>query len=377
MEKALNPFLLNNYLSSAYFCDRENETKLIKSNIKNNINTTLFALRRIGKTGLIQHVFNSYANNSKIATIYVDILASSNLKDFTNQLASAIYNRFPENNTLGKKVIQAIKALRPTMTYDTLSGMPELSFELSESKQYEKTVQQLFTFLDNQGIKIIFAIDEFQQILEYPEKNVEAVLRTLIQTLKNTNFIFCGSNQKLMHEIFNDAKRPFFASCTSLHLNFIERSVYAEFIIRMFNNNKRKINQESVDYILDFTFCHTYYTQYLCNYIFSKEIRTINLEFVKKQVQELLQLNQPIYFQYRSLITTAQWELLTAIAKEETLHQAHSKEFINKYNLGTSSMVTRGIESLMNKELIFQNINVDKPYYQVYDKFLLRWLQFQ
>jgi len=55
----------------------------------------------------------------------------------------------------------------------------------------------------------VFAIDEFQQITNYPEKNTEAFLRTHIQSSQNTVFIFCGSNQKLMHEMFNSAKRPF------------------------------------------------------------------------------------------------------------------------------------------------------------------------
>ena len=320
---------------------------MLKANIKNKINTTLFAIRRIGKTGLIHHVFNSYANNNKIACIYVDILSSNNLKDFTNQLATVIYNRFPENKSLGKKIIQGIRLLRPLISYDSLSGAPELSFELGEAKQYEKTIQQLFTFLDKQNIKIIFAIDEFQQILEYPEKNTEALLRTHIQTLKNTHFIFCGSNQKMMHEIFNSAKRPFFASCSNLHLDFIDNKFYADFIQRIFKEYKLKITPESIDFILNFTNCHTFYTQYFCNYLFASNIKLIELKDVQNCAIEILKLNETTYFQYRNLITTAQWQLLQAIAKENKLHKAHSKAFINKYKLGTSSMVTRGIDSLL------------------------------
>ncbi|MEY3198778.1 MAG: hypothetical protein RJA13_736, partial [Bacteroidota bacterium] len=30
---------------------------------------------------------------------------------------------------------------------------------------------------------------------------------------------------------------------------------------------------------------------------------------------------------------------------------------------------------LLNKEMIFYNSSVEKPYYEVYDKFLMRWLQ--
>jgi uncharacterized protein len=375
MEKDFNPFLVSGYRDAIHFCDRAEESAYLKRNIKNGIHTTLFAIRRIGKTGLIHHVFNSYSNNNKIVCVYVDILSSNNLKDFTNLLATEIYNRFPENKSVGKKIIQAINLLRPVISYDSLSGTPEISFELGEIKQYEKTIQQLFAFLDEQNIKIVFAIDEFQQILEYPEKNTESILRSHIQTLKNINFIFCGSNQKMMHEIFNSAKRPFFSSCSSLHLDFINNDVYGDFIKRIFTENKVKISKESISFILNFTNCHTFYTQYFCNFLFALNYKNIELQNVQNCAIEILKINEPIFFQYRNLITKAQWHLLQAIAKENKLYKAHSKAFINKYSLGTSSMVTRGMDSLLEKELIYYNSLVEKPYYEVYDKFMMRWMQ--
>ncbi len=375
MEKEFNPFLVSGYRSTNYFCDREAETALIKKNIQNNINTTLFAIRRTGKTGLIRHVFETYAKNSGIACIYVDILSSTNLKEFTNLLATEIYNSFPENKGMGKKIIRAIQSLRPLISFDTLSGAPELSFELAKTKQYENTIQQLFSFLDAQNKKIVFAIDEFQQILEYPEKNTEAILRTHIQALKNIHFIFCGSNQKMMHEIFNSAKRPFYASCSNLHLDFIRPEKYAQFISQIFTTHRKKINKQSIDFIIDFTCCHTFYTQYFCNYLFASGIKHIELNDVQKTAIEILKLNENTFFQYRNLLTAGQWQLLQAISKEGRLRKAHSISFISKYKLGTSSMISRGIEALLEKELIFYNASVANPYYETYDKFLMRWMQ--
>ncbi|MFH1004960.1 MAG: ATP-binding protein [Bacteroidota bacterium] len=375
MEKDSNPFLVTGYKGGQYFCDRESEIALLKSHIKNNLNTTIFSIRRLGKTGLIHHLFESYTNSRNIACIYLDILGTNNLKEFSSQLATAIYNRFPENKSIGKRIIDFMRSLRPVISYDDLSGQPELSFETGEIKKTEKTIQQLFNFLDQQNAKVIFAIDEFQQILEYPEKNTEALLRTYIQNLKNTHFIFCGSNQKMMHEIFNNAKKPFFASCSNMHLDFIDSRKYELFISRIFKQSKRKIAAESVSFVLEWTMRHTFYTQYFCNYLFSLNIKHIALSDVQKAAAEILKQNENTYYQYRNLLTTAQWNLLTAVAKETRLFMAHSKEFIKKYNLGTSSMVTRGIESLLEKEMIFHNTSVEKPYYEVYDKFLMRWLQ--
>lgn len=375
MENDFNPFLVIGYKGPDYFCDREKETALLKSHIKNNKNTTLFAIRRLGKTGLIHHVFNSYTRNNKTACIYMDILGTKSLREFTNQLATAIYTRFPENKGIGKKLVEFIKLLRPVISFDTLSGSPELSFEPGEARQYEKTVEQLFRFLDQQPVKTIVAIDEFQQILEYPEKNTEALLRTHIQQLKNTHFIFCGSNQKMMHEIFSTAKRPFFASCSNMYLSFIDSKVYGAFITDIFKRHKRKISPDSVSFILDWTCRHTFYAQYFCNFLFALNLKHIELAVVQKSALEVLKQNESTYYQYRNLLTDGQWNLLKAIAKENKLFKAHSKTFINTYNLGTSSMVTRGIESLLDKEMIYYNAGVEQPYYEVYDKFLMRWLQ--
>src|SRR5258708_38633223 len=96
----MNPFLISGYLSPGYFCDRESETKTLMDTISNQGNTVFFAQRRIGKTALIRHVFY-LLKNKKTTTIYADIYATQNLKDFTNQLANSIYRIFPENKSLG------------------------------------------------------------------------------------------------------------------------------------------------------------------------------------------------------------------------------------------------------------------------------------
>jgi uncharacterized protein len=375
MTQTENPFLLIHYLEAQYFCDRVAETNLLCQHIKNGKNTTLFSIRRLGKTGLIYRVFDVLSKNKKIAALYVDIYSTSSLKEFTNTLATAIYNKFPERRGIGKKIIDAIKALRPVISYDGFTGSPEVSLDFAQPKQYEKTIQQLFQFLDEQEIKIVFAIDEFQQILEYPEKNVESILRTYIQPLKNINFIFCGSNQKMMHEIFNNAKRPFFASCSNMHLDKISDSNYADFILTHFNNSKKNIDAASIANILTYTQSHTYYTQYLCNKIFASGQKKIDNVVVNKICNDILLENEYNYFQYKNLLTNQQWKLLTAIAKEEKADKLHTKEFFKKYDLGTSSSVTRALAALIDKEMIYLVTDDVQKYYCVYDKFLMRWLQ--
>ncbi len=55
--KPNNPFLIAGYYSPEFFCDRETEAATMMDALHNGRNVTLIAPRRMGKTGLIRHVF--------------------------------------------------------------------------------------------------------------------------------------------------------------------------------------------------------------------------------------------------------------------------------------------------------------------------------
>jgi len=374
MNTVVNPFGINNYLGPEYFCDRVAETKTLLQNIQNQQHTAFFALRRMGKTALIQHVFHSIQKQRNRKCIYIDIYATQDLKGLTNLLANSIYNIFPEKKGIGKKFLEAIKLFRPIISIDPMSGSPELSLDITQPKQFEKTIPQLLQFLDQQPIKTVIAIDEFQQILSYPEKNIEALLRTTMQTLKNVTFIFCGSNQAMMQDIFNSAKRPFYASCSSINLQKIDALVYKQFIQNTFSKYRYKISSADVDEILAHTQQHTYYTQCFCNQLFLQQKKNITSELMLATKKQIIQEREGVFFQYRNLLTVTQWQLLKAIAKEEQLQQPFSKQFINQYKLGSAAIVKRSLEALIQKEMVYKNNSVETAYYAVYDKFLMRWL---
>jgi AAA+ ATPase superfamily predicted ATPase len=375
MKSYHNPFFSVGYHGPDYFCDREQETEQLTKLMLGGVHVALFAIRRLGKTGLIEHVFYPYRNSSKIRCIYLDILPTKNLTDFINQLATAVYNHFPEQKSLGKKVTELLQRFRPTITFDDITGSPYVSLTLDTTQQKENSIAQIFKFLDEQNVKVVFAIDEFQQILEYPETNTEAILRTHIQRLKNTSFIFCGSNQKMMHQIFNSAKRPFFGSCTNLSLGYIHENKYKQFIKNKFKEYHRTIDEECLDFICRWTKLHTFYTQYFCFTLFAKNKAHTTLQDAYDTAADIFKLNENTFFQYKNLLTQAQWNLLKAIGKQERVFHPQAKQFISEHHLGTPSLVKRGIDALIEKQMIFYQTSVEEPYYEVYDKFLMRWLQ--
>lgn len=371
-----NPFPVVAYHGPELFCDREEELQLLTDNFKNGINSLLLSVRRMGKTGLIQHLSN-HLEKQKAVVIYLDIYSTQNLKDFTNQLSGAIMKAFPEKVSAGKKFMQLIRHLRPTISFDAYTQQPQISFDFAQAKDYEHTLAGMFSFLSDTRMNILIAIDEFQQITAYPEKNMEALLRTHMQRLKNVRFVFSGSSKHILADIFNNSKRPFFSSCSSITLKEIDARKYHDFIISKFKTHKKKISNDAVAFILDFAKLHTYYVQMVCNRVFSATQKAADISLVKAVCYKLLKEQENIYFQYRNLLTAQQWELLKAIAKEGQVAQPTSKHFIRKYDIGTSSHVQRALAALTEKEMVYREDDKKESSYRVYDCFLSRWLENQ
>jgi len=222
---------------------------------------------------------------------------------------------------------------------------------------------------------VLMAIDEFQQITSYPEKNTEALLRSYFQILKNVNLIFSGSSQHLLSEIFSNGTRPFFASTQFLYLQEIDRDVYKVFVKRIFDHYNIVINETALDFIMDFSRMHTFYTQSICNRLFASGIKNINADIARRISNELIAEHEQLFFQYRNLLTPIQWNLLKSIAKEGKVYQPTSRGFIEKYRVGIPANIQRAIESLINKEMIFRGNDIKGPFYSVYDLFLGRWME--
>ena len=189
MKTLNNPFLVFGYHSPAYFCNREKETREIVDALQNGRNLTLTAPRRIGKTGLIHHVFHELSQQYFGRMIYMDIFPTSSLNDFTRIFAETVLGVLDSDiQRLISKIGTVIKSLRPVMRFDPITGNPEFSVDIEPGRE-EATLKDVFTYLASSEKQCIIAIDEFQQIVEYREKRVEALLRSYIQFVPNVRFI--------------------------------------------------------------------------------------------------------------------------------------------------------------------------------------------
>ena len=233
MARLNNPFVVYGYKGAEYFCDRQKETEKMISSLHNERNITLVAPRRMGKTGLIHHVFHQMEEQyDGVKCFYLDIFATKNLEQMVQLMASEIIGKLDTvSQSALRKVQEFFSSWRPTLTIDELTGIPSFSLDLKPSEGKE-SLKRIFEYLKQSGKRCYIAIDEFQQILSYPEDGVEAMIRSYIQFLPNVYFVFSGSQQHLMQEMFLSANRPFFQSSLVLSLPCIGEQVYREFANR-------------------------------------------------------------------------------------------------------------------------------------------------
>ena len=374
-EQVKNPFPVTGYHGSAYFCDREHELTSLQEAISSNRNMTLIALRRMGKTALIQHLFQSL-DNRQYQMIYADLMPTTNLRDLHTELLTALARAFPEKSSLGKQLWKWIKSIRPTVTYDPYTSLPTVSVALAQPEEHLVTIGEMLSMIDGMGHRVVVALDEFQQITQYPEKQTEAWLRAQIQRLKNTTFIFSGSQQTILQEMFLSAKRPFYASTQLLTLSYIDKATYAKFIAAQFAVGKRKITESEINTILEWCRVHTYYVQTLCNRLYGQGNQNIIADHVRSTMRQILSEQEGLFYTYREIMTGPQWNLLKSIAKEDKLYAPTASGFIRKYRLGGAATIKRSLTALLDNEMIFQAADAaGKRYYQVYDVFLSRWLE--
>ena len=371
-----NPFIIKSYESKDLFCDREEELQLMLRNCINGTDMTLISQRRVGKTGLVLRLFDELHDvRPDIHTIYFDIFASRNIDDFIKLMAEATMKQFPSKTSMGEKLLTFIKSLRPQLSFDTITGEPQLQIAYQTAHEKEFTLKGLFDFLDSQNEKIVIAIDEFQQIRDYPEQNMEALLRTYIQQAHNLSFVFCGSKKHMMADIFANEKNPFYNSTIFVTLDKISEESYSTFIRRLFNERHRSITDEALQFILDWTRRHTYYTQQLCHTVYANESESITIDDVKIACEELMKQGEAVYLQYRQMLTDKQWSFLIAVAKEGSVQQITASAFLKDHKIGTPSVSRRLAEALCEKGLLNDNVTLEGTIYSLNDVFLSHWME--
>lgn len=368
--KLNNPFITAGYESPDYFCDRDKETADLVNALENDRNVTLMAPRRYGKTGLIENVFWKLRKELGYQTVILDVFSAQDLTGFTRMFASAVFRSL---ETSVEKALSAattfLKSCRPSLTVDPRDMSHKFSFDIAPSYA-ESTLEEVFGYLAKHKGRVAIALDEFQQILEFPEKGVEALLRNHMQRVPGVGFIFAGSRQHLMRDMFSSARRPFFQSTQKLHLDVINKAKYMAFAAEKFAAAGMRLDEDVFAATYDRFDGITWYVQAVMNRLYGLKSPVPTKADVSAIVETMIGENS---YDYRALIEAlpdGAVRLLRAIASEVTAKGVTSSAFITKHSLKAPSSTSESLTRLLNMELVYKTSRG----YVVYDRLLGEWL---
>lgn len=372
MKKLPNPFIYQGYESPEYFCDRASETEQLAAHLRNGRNVTLISPRRIGKTGLIQNTFYHLKEQDKDAIcLYLDIFPTKSQAEMVRMLGNAVINEvMSKNKSLKKKALEYFGAWKPVFSMDPLTGFPTLSINI-EPKQSEITLKGIFDYLTSLNKEVFIAIDEFQQVAEYPETGTEALLRSHIQFAQNVHFVFSGSKQHLMAEMFGSPQRPFYQSTETMGLLPLDEDIYYDFANHFFTEKRGLLDRQVFHDLYERFDGYTGYIQSVLNRLYEKSRKATTSAQLLDAIRLVILGKATQYESLVQFLTDNQFSLLKAIAQERKVSQPTAQEFIRKYSLSGASSVQSALETLVNKELVY----FLPDGYIIYDRFFDLWLQ--
>lgn len=369
-----NPFIITaDYYGPEYFCDRQAETEALESNIANGRNTVLISSRRMGKSGLIAHVFNRAFVKSNFKTFSIDLYPTSSLAELILLLAKEITGPLKsKGQSLLESFLGIVKSLRPGFKVDPLTGQFVFDLSLGEIVKPVDSLKEIFQYLEGSEVPCLVSMDEFQQIAEYPDNNVLELLRTYVQKCKHTWFIFAGSDRRMMEKLFNNPSEPFYMSCSPLYLDAIQYENYLTFARHHFEAAGKSLQEESFKQVYDLFDGHTWYVQRLMNEMFAwtKPGEVADAQMASDALTFVIKTYARTFQEQMSTYPEAQKQLLIAISKDGKAEQVTSVAFCKKHSMKSPSTVQSALRVLHDKGIVRK----DGTTYSVTNRLFGIWL---
>ena len=349
-----NPFYLKVIPTEAPFCNREEEQKILIKRAEDCINTVLYSPRRYGKTSLIKRV-QANLHQKKIETIYIDLSGIKSIDDICHNITTGIYSYVKQEEGLIKRFQKFFKNLRPVITTN-LQDEFKVEFSPISHKTGLTLLEEVFSsfneLIKTSDAKFNIAIDEFQEITSAKESDkIEAFLRQEIQVQENISYIFSGSRQRVLIDIFNLEKRPFYKSSINMELKPLPFNKASDFIIKQFKNVDIDCSYDIAEKIVKKTEGYPYYMQRLCYAIFEITEETITKNDFEKGFSKMLEEESPHFEGMEKEIAEGQKKLLNALAIEPT-KEIFGQSYTRKHQLKSISSIQAAKKRLISLDFI-------------------------
>lgn len=348
------PFVYGMSVGDEHFTDREMETKRLRLNFENGVNSIIISPRRMGKTSLVKHV-QSQMRDSDVKVVYMDIYKCRTEYDFYEKFAASIIQA---TSTKLERMIETAKEFLMGIT-PKISYMPEPSSDFSLSLGITPTNNPPEDVLDlpervarKLGMDIVVCIDEFQQIGEMPDSlSVQRCIRSVWQHHKHVSYCLFGSKQHLMSQLFYSRKMPFYQFGDMFFLKKISSEHWVPFIVSRFAAARKTITDAQALRLCQLVDCYPAYVQQLAWNVLVNSSEQVADDDIEVGFEQTMAQVSPLFVEQTVGLTTYQLNFLRAVCSG--FHKDFGrKEVTGRFDLGTRSNLPKIMNRLVEKELI-------------------------
>lgn len=349
------PFQFGTLATRENFIDRVEDRALLKQLLYSHINTMLVSPRRWGKSSLVKMSMEELCKeHPEVRVCFIDAFGIATEAEFYRVFASRVISC--ASSKMDRWIADAKKFLTGVVPQIVVNDQVNdfMAFELKyvPKEQDKLTILQLpETLSKEKNIRIIVCIDEFQQLATLPEyKDMEGKMRTIWQRQEIATYCLYGSKRSMMMQIFNNSNSPFYRFGQIVFMQKIKKEDWVPFIISNFKKTGKKISTSKAEQICDTVKCHSWYLQQLCYFIWIFTDHEVTDEVFKKGLEQVVNINTPMFQNDTETLTASQKEMLQAIHDGE--QQLSSESVKAKYALGNPNTITRNKRILQDKDII-------------------------
>lgn len=373
-----NPFTYGKIVSGDDFADRAKECRELFEDLIGGQSVLLYSPRRYGKSSLIFRVLDQLKEKG-ILTSYIDVYGCVTLTDFIDKIFQGTV--VPAQGSLQRIsdfLKEQLSGLSPEVTLNS-DGSISVSFKKEAIAQgTEKVLTKILDapqkLAEAKKKRVVVAFDEFQEIAGLDGLGLEKAMRSSFQRHKGVTYLFAGSKQHIMTEMFGQERRPFYKFAKSFPLKNIPREGFSDFISDKFKRTGISVGSEVVQSILEFTQGQPYLTQQLCHELWSignERRKIIQEEDIKAALTTILSQHGDYFSGIWDTLPPSQKRLLTAIAEEKEVKNLYSIDFVSKYFLISSSHVRKAVQALEKAAIVDHSDGV----YFIEDALFREWIE--
>lgn len=346
-----NPFKYGELSTGENFCNRKQEIKRLQSAFRDGQSIVIISPRRWGKSSLVNRSVATF--KGKLICIQIDCFGISSSHEF---YAAFLKATLQQTNSKLQQVVdtvaKSLKSLVPYVKYGVSENDEiQISLDLPNKKYEVEDILELpQRIAADRKARLVFCIDEFQKIAEWPDgKVVLEKLRSYWQNHNQVSYCLYGSKRHLMSTLFTHSSQPFYRFGEILFLSKIEATEWTTFLTKEFEQTGKLISEDTSHRLAELVDSHSYFVQYLARICWNNSDKKVTEEILDASFNELLNDHLSLFQNQTRSLTKYQVNYLKAVSAGET--QLTSQRVLNSFDLGSPGNIKRN-------QLVFEDLEI-------------------